>query len=175
MQNSNNSSEVLEFLKNNTQKQAASKFNLTVGQVKGIVWRNKHNGPVVPIPTKSIDLQAPINHDNGQPLKCITALLQREDLTQLEKQVIVAASDLLETWIGKESYSCESFQSLHGHCEYLGFKMSMNSLKGVVGSLVKKEILFTYERDEDEFFEDKRVPKWRRLEFVFVDQFEMER
>jgi len=114
-----------------------------------------------------------INTDNNQPLKCITSLCGREDLTDNEKKVVLHAADLLETWIGKEDYSCESFQSLHQHCQYHGFKISMNSLKGVLGSLVKKEILFTYERDADDF--DERVPKSRRLEFVFWNQAEMER
>ncbi len=34
--------QVLNFLNDHTQKEAASKFDLTIGQVKGIVWRNKH-------------------------------------------------------------------------------------------------------------------------------------
>ena len=114
-----------------------------------------------------------INTENGQPLKCITSLCGREDLTDNEKKVILHAADLLKGWIGKENYSCESFQSLCQHCNYHGFQISMNSLKGVLGSLVKKEILFTYERHPDEY--DERVPKSRRLQFVFVDQSEMER
>lgn len=114
-----------------------------------------------------------INTDNNQPLKCITSLCGREDLTENEKKVILHAADLLETWIGKEGYSNQSFQSLCQHCNHHGFKISMNSLKGVLGSLVKKEILFTYERDADDF--DERVPKSRRLEFVFCNQEEMER
>lgn len=43
----NNTSEVannvLNDLKKMTQKQVAERYGLTVGQVKGIVWRNKHN------------------------------------------------------------------------------------------------------------------------------------
>jgi hypothetical protein len=35
--------QVLNFLKDHKQKEAAEKFNLTIGQVKGIVWRNKHS------------------------------------------------------------------------------------------------------------------------------------
>lgn len=118
--------------------------------------------------------EAPINHDNNQPLKCIVEMLNREDLTDLEKKVIAAASDLLETWIGKEDYSCESFESLYEHCKWLGYKMSMGSLKGVVGSLVKKEILFTYER-EAEYHWRGGLAQAARQEFVFVNQSELER
>jgi len=113
-----------------------------------------------------------------ETLKSIKELLLREDLTDLEKKVVEVAGEYLWTWIGIEDYSCMTFHELWVWCNskhpdrgYEGVEISYNELKGVIGSLVKKEIFFTYDRNEGEnplFYPP-------RHEVVFVNQAEMER
>jgi hypothetical protein len=111
----------------------------------------------------------------GKDLKSIVDLVNRQDLTDLEKKVVIITANFLETWIGVEDYSYLSFKELCALCNNDsedGFNISMQSLKGVVGSLCKKDILYTYEREADEY---RTHSKAARQEVGFVNQSQMER
>jgi hypothetical protein len=65
-------------------------------------------------------------------------------LTQNEKKALVTLQNKLQTWIGQEGYSDTTVADLA--------KLSntpIASMKGIVGSLVKKEILICYEQECD--------------------------
>lgn len=111
-------------------------------------------------------------------LKSIRELVERDDLTELEKRVVEVAGENLWTWIGIEDYSSMTFHELWVWCNskhpdrgYEGVEITYNELKGVIGSLVKKEIFFTYDRNEG--LNPLLYPP--RHEVVFVNQSEMER
>lgn len=65
-------------------------------------------------------------------------------LTQNEKNALVTLQDALECWIGQEGHSDTTVADLAKLTN-----TPVSSMKGIVGSLVKKGILLCYEQECD--------------------------
>lgn len=76
-------------------------------------------------------------------MKTVANIIQENNLTALETSVVNELATQLDQWIGVETYS--PVEHLH-IADALGIKVA--SVKGAVGSLVKKGILDVYTHEE---------------------------
>jgi len=75
--------------------------------------------------------------------KIIKTILAEKNLTELEIRVIKCLVNKLDSWIGVETYSPVEHSDIS---EAIG--LTIKQVKGVVGSLVKKNIVEVYEHEE---------------------------
>jgi len=76
-------------------------------------------------------------------MKTVANIIQQNNLTALETSVVNELATQLDPWIGCETYSPVEHSDV---ADALGIKVT--SVKGAVGSLVKKGILDVYTHEE---------------------------
>jgi len=97
----------------------------------------------------------------------VTNIIQENNLTALETSVVNELAVQLAPWIGCETYSPVEHSDV---ADALGIKVA--SVKGAVGSLVKKGLLDVYTHEEERDMWGKIEEKASQVIF-FVEQEKM--